>query len=234
VYYPIHLPNTFWSINVATPEDEVLKAMTGLRNKLFIVVILLLTIGTTLTYYFIKAWVLLNEGQKRKKAEKDLFLSEKRFRELADLLPQTIFESDKNGKLVFANTVAFDQFGYTPEDLSQGLTIIQMIDPDDRERAKKNIKNKFQGEKLKPNVKSNEYTAIRKDGSKFPTLIYSSLIIRDKELIGLRGIIIDISEFKKAEDENRKLLQAVEQSPVSVIITDLEGKIEYVNKKYRL
>lgn len=37
---------------------------------------------------------------------------------------------------------------------------------------------------------------------------------------------------KKAEDELRKLSHAVEQSPVSIIITDRNGTIEYVNPKF--
>ncbi|MBV5312351.1 MAG: PAS domain S-box protein [Prolixibacteraceae bacterium] len=43
------------------------------------------------------------------------------------------------------------------------------------------------------------------------------------------GIDRDITEYKQKEDELRKLSQAVEQSPVSIVITDLEGNIEYAN-----
>ena len=35
-----------------------------------------------------------------------------------------------------------------------------------------------------------------------------------------------------AEEKVRKLSQAVEQSPVSVVITDTTGKIEYLNRKF--
>lgn len=44
--------------------------------------------------------------------------------------------------------------------------------------------------------------------------------------------IRDISAHRRAEGDLRKLFQAIEQSPVSVIITDLQGKIEYVNPKF--
>jgi PAS domain S-box-containing protein len=43
------------------------------------------------------------------------------------------------------------------------------------------------------------------------------------------GIDRDITEYKQKEDQLRKLSQAVEQSPVSIVITDLDGNIEYAN-----
>ncbi|MFL6444074.1 MAG: PAS domain S-box protein [Candidatus Sulfotelmatobacter sp.] len=42
----------------------------------------------------------------------------------------------------------------------------------------------------------------------------------------------DITESKRNQDELQQLSLAVEQSPVSVIITDPEGKIGYVNRKF--
>ena len=49
---------------------------------------------------------------------------------------------------------------------------------------------------------------------------------------GYVGLAIDITERKSAEDELRRLSKAVEQSPASVVITDLNGSIEYVNPKF--
>ena len=42
----------------------------------------------------------------------------------------------------------------------------------------------------------------------------------------------DITDRKKTETELRKLSKAITQSPVSVVITDTEGAIEYVNPKF--
>ena len=45
-------------------------------------------------------------------------------------------------------------------------------------------------------------------------------------------LIQDVSTYKRAEGDLRKLFQAIEQSPSSVVITDIQGRIEYVNPKF--
>ncbi len=52
------------------------------------------------------------------------------------------------------------------------------------------------------------------------------------EPLALEGFITDITEMKQNEDTVRKLSRAVEQSPASIVITDLIGNIEYVNPKF--
>jgi len=49
------------------------------------------------------------------------------------------------------------------------------------------------------------------------------------ELVGVLGVGRDITDRKLMEDELRKLAQAVEQSPGSIIITNTDAEIEYVN-----
>ena len=52
----------------------------------------------------------------------------------------------------------------------------------------------------------------------------------DGRIIGLFGIARDITERKQAEQQLHQLSLAVEQSPESIVITDLRGNIEYVNE----
>lgn len=48
----------------------------------------------------------------------------------------------------------------------------------------------------------------------------------------LEGVILDNTRRKHAEEETMKFRRAVEQSPASVIITDLKGNIHYVNPRF--
>jgi PAS domain S-box-containing protein len=139
---------------------------------------------------------LLKQIHERKKVAAALQESEKQFRELAELLPMAIYEMDAAGKVTFANRGAFEYFGYTQEDLIQGLNGFDMIAPEDRSKAIQNIQKVLAGEKLG----LNEYVALRKDGSTFPALTNSATIFRKGQHVGLRGFIIDITERKQAEE----------------------------------
>jgi len=132
----------------------------------------------------------------RMKIEEALRESENRFRDLASLLPSIVYECDLEGKVVFASRVAHEQLGYTQEDMDKGLNVIDVIAPEDRQRAKKNIQRILQDQGTGPN----EYIGLTKDGSRFPVLVYSSPIIKEGKPAGLRGIIIDISDRKKMEE----------------------------------
>ncbi len=133
----------------------------------------------------------------RKRIEAALRDSEKRFRELADFLPQTIFEIDVEGRITFANRNALVNFGYTQDDLGRGLNASQMVAPEDREIAMQQMMGVMQGE----TSAGREYKAIRRDGSSFPVIIYSNPIVKEGIPLGLRGIIVDITEHKRLEQE---------------------------------
>lgn len=111
-----------------------------------------------------------------KHMEEQLRKSENRFRELVISLPETIYEIDAEGNLTFANDIAFDTFGYSREDFDVGLNAYQMFIPEEREKLKDNITRIMSGEKLGPN----EYMAQRKDSSRFPVIVHSSVITDDQ------------------------------------------------------
>jgi PAS domain S-box-containing protein len=135
------------------------------------------------------------EIRTRKKVEKALRASEERFRHLAELLPEPVYEMDTEGHLMFVNRAASDAFGYDNETMISDLNAFDMFVPADRDRARQNASKILDGARSR----GSEYTALRKDGSTFPAIAYSSPIVRDGERVGLRGIIADNTERKRLE-----------------------------------
>jgi PAS domain S-box-containing protein len=150
--------------------------------------------------------------------------SEQKYRELTDLLPQTVFEIDLKGNLTFTNRYGFESFGYTQKDLDQGLNVRQIFEPESTERITQNIGKRLRGESFE----DHDYTALTKDGRTFPVLIYSSPIIHDDKPVGLRGIVLDITERKRAEDELR-----AERDKLDLITRNIGVGLAIISKDYR-
>jgi two-component system cell cycle sensor histidine kinase/response regulator CckA len=225
VYQPIHLGNTHWSLLLGTPESEMMQTMTGFSYRWALIIIILVIVGALYTYYFLKVSVILKEEKRRQEAESALRDSEKRFRDLVDLLPQTVFEISLDGVLTFANNNAFSLFGYTRQEFAAGLNVTSMLAERSRDQALKNIENVISG---KTNDQT-EYIACTKSGREFPVLIYSTLVLRDDQPAGIRGILIDVTDLKIAEqalrDSEQQFRSYIDNAPDGVVVFDSAGTI---------
>lgn len=134
------------------------------------------------------------------RSNKDLQESRQRFYELAELLPQPVFEIDPRGAFTYVNRCGLETFGYDAGFDPQGINAMDVYLPEDRERVRENIRKKLTGDPFD----DHEYTCLRKDGSTFPVLIYSAPILKNGQPVGVRGIVVDISERKRAEEELRR------------------------------
>jgi PAS domain S-box-containing protein len=164
------------------------------------------------------------ELSERKKAEKALRKSEVRFRDIVQLLPEAVFEINLDGKFTFANKKAFEISGYSQEDFDKGLNVFLMFIPEDQDRIKENISLILGCTDLGVN----EYTAVRKDGTQYPVLIHSSAIFLEGNPVGLRGIIIDITEKKRAEqtlkESEERFRSIVQSSPMGMHMYQLDSE----------
>jgi len=142
----------------------------------------------------------------QKRADQKMEESERRIRELTDALPAVVYETDAIGRVTFANATAFDMFGYTKEELEAGISIFQLIAPADLERARAVFHRRLGGE----DVGRVEYTGLRKDGSTFPVSIRAVQMRRDGAIVGQRGIILDITERKRAEERVKERTHTIE------------------------
>lgn len=155
----------------------------------------------------------------------DLRESENKYKDLAELLPQIIFEVDARGKIAFVNRHGLEIFGYTRQDIDAGLDFVDVFAPQERNRLRENMQKRLSGE----TSDSVEYIAIRKDGSTFPFLAFSVPIRQGGKTLGIRGLGIDITERKKTEQEIRKFESLVQNSLDFIGIASLDGRIQYLN-----
>ena len=144
--------------------------------------------------------VIYQDITERKRAETALRESRRRFRDLANLLPQSIWETDEEGNFTFINQQGLESFGHSSEEVESGLNAYELFAPEDRERARANMQKIMDGE----DTGGIEYTAQRKDGSTFPALIYATRIIGEGKPVGLRGVTVDIIDLKLAEEQRRE------------------------------
>jgi PAS domain S-box-containing protein len=156
--------------------------------------------------------------------------SEKRYKDLADLLPEGVFECSTDGTITYVNHQAYTLFGYEPDSSFDNKKVLDFIIPGDRARALDSIRSVIGGAPSRPH----EYEAQRPDGSTFPVIIHSAPVYQDGVITGLRGVIIDISERKKAEDEIRKskqqLADVIDFFPDATVIINVQGEVIFWNR----
>ncbi|MDD5305963.1 MAG: PAS domain S-box protein [Deltaproteobacteria bacterium] len=132
----------------------------------------------------------------RVRQERKIRESEQKFREMAEHLPQMVIELTELGGIVFVNRQGMQVMGFSQEDLDRGVSMFDLIAPEDHARVKANFDKSLSG-----GPSGNEYTATRKDGTTFPIIVHSTPVIRDGRPVGLRAIVVDISERKRQEEE---------------------------------
>lgn len=162
------------------------------------------------------------ENELRKQRESDLKKSEEKFRNIFQhhAAVKLIIDPD-NGNIVEANNAAALFYGWPVEKLLK-MNINQI-------NALESLEVQNEMEKARLSKKKHfDFRHRKADGSYVDVEVFSSSIMYgDKEF--LHSIIHDISEKKKAEEKLNLLNRAIEASSVSVVITDSEGKINYIN-----
>jgi PAS domain S-box-containing protein len=163
----------------------------------------------------------------RKLAEDSLRESEEKYRGLVENSPDgiVIYIDDK---ITYANDEAIRLIKAKNHEEVIGKSVLQFIHPDSKESVIQRMKevlmddhaSKIVEEKFISNGGETIYVEIKA----IPT------VFEHKNAVQV--IIHDISERKRTQDKIKQLSQAVEQSPVAIVITNKIGIIEYVNPKF--
>lgn len=136
----------------------------------------------------------------RQIAHNDFLESERKYKDLANLLPQSIFEVDTNGCLSYVNENWKNQLLYSDADINQGIRLNDTISTNTKKCHSADEDNEH------------DIKVIRKDGSTFNAMIFTSKILHKGDVVGERGVIIDISERIRYIKELRKEKAKAEES----------------------
>ncbi|MEB3882234.1 EAL domain-containing protein [Lyngbya sp. CCY1209] len=144
----------------------------------------------------------------RKQAEIALRESESRLRTLIATSPSGLVVVDRDGRALFLNRAAEDLFGRRAADLQGELVGIPLTTRE-----------------------STELEIFRPDGKHKVARMRVVEVPWDGETAYLASLT-DITDLKQTQDQLTVFSRACDQSPVSIVITDSEGNIEYVNPKF--
>ncbi len=154
--------------------------------------------------------------------QRRLLVSETRFREIADLLPQAIFELDPAGRLTYINKMGLETFGLTGDDLALHPRAETFVIPGDHERMFRTLQGVVGGEPSTGEI----YTMIRRDGTRLRAVVNSAAIVESGVCLGIRGSIFDLSERLALEEaliESQDYLESLLFSvPAGILVVETE------------
>ena len=168
----------------------------------------------------------------RKIAEEVIKRNEEKFTAIANYTANWETWFGNQGEIIWVNPAAEKITGYTPEEMiAMPEFLATLIHRDDLQKVSKKLQAVLAGNDDRE--EEFEFRCLRKDGTMFwLSVTWHAVHDRHGQAMGLRVSGRDISQKKATEERVRILSQAVEQSPATIVITDVRGNIEYVNKKF--
>jgi PAS domain S-box-containing protein len=172
--------------------------------------------------------VSLRDITEQQEAEDALRDSEERFRRLSDQAPDIIFRFSNEKGLEYCSPIVFEITGYTAEELLAepkiGIELAKGFDAGLAEDYEMSVTKGV-------SMRTREISFVHKDGRRI-YLDMRSHAVRDKEgnVIAYEGILRDITERKRMEEELHLLSDAVRMTAESVSIIDLKGRIVDINE----
>jgi two-component system, sensor histidine kinase and response regulator len=165
----------------------------------------------------------------RKRAEVEMQALNRRLSTVLEMVGEGITLSDEKGKFLIFNRTMQGLTGYTMEEANAAEDFCGLLSPEAHEYREAIQLCAMQ----EPGrfVRDAELLIASKDGLRHTVLVSSTTL----EFAGTKLLLSafrDITERTRAEAEFRKLSSAIGQSPVSIVITDTAGRIEYVNPKF--
>lgn len=219
VYVPISIGEEV--LGVLAVESETLNAFSEHDERL------LMTIANQAAVAFENAYLyskVQKELEERRLTEEALRVSQERLQSILDNTNALIYIKDLEGRYTLVNNAMCQSFSLNEEDMV-GKSAYELADRAEVDLYLSND-HKVLHAKEPATFEESHYVNGEKRtyiSFKFP------LWDEDGTISAIGGISTDITEQKKNEEQIQLLSYAIEQSPVGIVLTDLNGNIEYVN-----
>jgi len=174
------------------------------------------------------AAAVINDITELKRVEEALRKNEAKYRALVESCPDPVVMIDLQGRIVFASQRAAEQHGVLDPGEFLGGQVTDHVLESERERFRASL-SRLTEEGIHRDI---EYTLLRKDGTTFQVEL-SSAVIRDAHgnPEAFMAVYRDISERKQAEEKLAILGRFVEAANQGFGMSDLEGRVTYVNPR---
>ncbi len=168
-----------------------------------------------------------------KRAERALQYSNGLLSALMSNLPGMVYRcrNDKDRTIEFASKGCADLTGYSPLDLIENniLSFRSIIHPADwpsvLEQLESSLKKRLPFQLT--------YRIVTADGRERWVIEHGSIeVMTDEDRECVFGVILDITDRMRQEENRKRLMTAVEQAAESILITSADGAIEYVNPAF--
>jgi len=172
---------------------------------------------------------IMRDVTERRKAEKAIADERILLKTLINNIPDLIYVKDTQARKIISNKADLEIMGYTSEEEVIGKSDFDFYDREFAEKTFSEDMNVIQTGV--PIINRVELITSAKGEEKYISTSKVPLINDSGEIIGLVGVGHDITKTRQTEQKIIQLSKGIEQSPASIIITDVHGNIEYINPK---
>lgn len=168
----------------------------------------------------------------RKRAEEALRKSEQKYRQLVENIPMVVYRAEvvPEPRVLFVSPRVEELTGYPAQKfLSDPRFWAELIHPKDRQK----VFAKWTGAVKNSSVFRSEYRLRRKDGrERWVMDIARPSQAESGDVPRFDGMVIDISDRRRAEATQRRLTTAIEHAADGIVMIDTQGTIQYVNPAF--
>ena len=177
-----------------------------------------------------QSWAGIELGRsvaERERLIESLQRSEARYRDLVENLNDVVYAVNPDGELTYVSPSVTAMLGYSPEELV-GTSHTALVHPDDLARVRAAFREVIDGE-LKPR----EYRMMANSGRVHWVRTSSRPVVRDGVVVGLQGVLTDITEARRVRDEfarsERRFRETIENVDLIAVGLDAEGRVAFLN-----